>query len=33
MVSVVGVISGLDAYVKDKIIRMAPDVSWWTGSG
>jgi len=26
MVSVVGVISGLDAYVKDKIIRMAPDV-------
>ena len=26
MVSVVGVISGLDAYVKDKIIRLAPDV-------
>jgi putative ABC transport system permease protein len=26
MVSVVGVIAGLDAYVKDKIIRMAPDV-------
>jgi putative ABC transport system permease protein len=26
MVSVVGVISGLDAYVKDKVIRLAPDV-------
>jgi len=26
MVSVVGIIAGLDAYVKDKIIRMAPDV-------
>jgi len=26
MVSVVGVIAGLDAYVKDKIIRLAPDV-------
>jgi putative ABC transport system permease protein len=26
MVSVVGVIAGLDAYVKDQIIRLAPDV-------
>jgi len=26
IVSVVGVITGLDAYVKDKIIRLAPDV-------
>lgn len=26
MVGVVGVISGLDAFVKDKVIRMAPDV-------
>src|ERR1700688_412486 len=26
MVSVVAVISGLDAYVKDKVIRLAPDV-------
>ena len=26
MVSVVGVIAGLDAYVKDKVIRLAPDV-------
>ena len=26
MVSVVGVIAGLDAYVKEKVIRMAPDV-------
>jgi len=26
MVSVVAVIAGLDAYVKDKVIRLAPDV-------